>query len=87
MKLFRSEGRKRVHACSVMSDLATPRTVAHEAPLFMESSRQEYWSGLPFPPTGDLSNPGIGPTPPVSPALVGGFFITEPPGNTQRGNM
>ena len=41
-----------------MSDSATPWTVARQAPLFVGFSRQEYWSGLPFPP-GDLSNPGI----------------------------
>ena len=40
----------------------TPCTVAHQAPLFMEFSSQEYWSGLPFPPPGDLPNPGIKPT-------------------------
>ena len=39
---------------------------------------QEYWSGLPFPPPGGLPDPGIEP---ASPALVGGFFTTEPPGN------
>ena len=39
--------------------------------------RQEYWSGLPFPSPGDLSDPGIEP---VSPALAGGFFTAEPPG-------
>ena len=39
--------------------------------------RQEYWSGLPFPPPGDLSDPGIEP---ASPTLAGGFFTTEPPG-------
>ena len=39
--------------------LATPWTVAHQAPLPMGCSRQEYWSGLPFPSPGDLSNPGI----------------------------
>ena len=44
---------------SVMSDFATPRTVAHRAPLPMGFSRQEYWSGLPFPPPGDLSYLGI----------------------------
>ena len=38
---------------------ATPRTVAHQAPLSMAFSRQEYWSGLPFPSPGDLPNPGI----------------------------
>ena len=39
--------------------------------------RQEYWSGLPFPPPGDLPSPGIEP---ASPTLAGEFFITEPPG-------
>ena len=38
---------------------------------------QEYWSGLPFPPPRDLPDPGIKPTSPESPALAGGFFITE----------
>ena len=39
--------------------LCDPWTVAHQASLSMEFSRQEYWSGLPFPPPGDLPNPGI----------------------------
>ena len=52
-------------------------TVALQAPLSMRFSRQEYWSGLPFPPLGDLPNPGIKP---VSTALAGGFSTTEPPG-------
>ena len=56
---------------------ATPWTVACQAPLSMGFSRQEYWSGLPFPPPGDLPNPGIKPT---SPALVDVFFATELPG-------
>ena len=43
---------------SVISDSATPYTVACQAPLSMEFSRQEYWSGLPFPPPGDLPDPG-----------------------------
>ena len=43
--------------------------------------RQEYWSGLPFPSLEDLPNPGIKPASPVSPALAGGFFTTEPAGN------
>ena len=47
--------------------------------LSMGFSRQEYWSGLPFPSLGDLPNPGIKPTSPVSPAFAGGFFTTEPP--------
>ena len=55
----------------------TPGTVAFQPPLSMESSRQEYWSGLPFPTPGDHPNSGVEP---VSPALAGGFFTTEPPG-------
>ena len=49
---------------------ATPWTIAHQAPLSTEFSRQEYWSGWPFPTPGDLSDPGIKPTSPASPALV-----------------
>ena len=45
--------------CLVMSVSATPRTVARQAPLSMEFSRQEYWRGLPFPSPGDLPDPGI----------------------------
>ena len=51
--------------------------VAHQAPLSMGFPRQEYWSGLPFPPPGDLPHPGIEP---MSPALAGGFL----PLNHQR---
>ena len=43
----------------VMSDSVTPWTVAHQAPLSMGFSRQEYWNDLPFPTPGDLSDPGI----------------------------
>ena len=50
--------------------------VACQAPLSMGFSRQEYWSGVPFPSPGDLPDPGIEP---VSPALAGEFFTTEPP--------
>ena len=46
----------------------------------MEFSRQEYWSGLPFPTPGDIPNPEIGPESPVSPVLAGRFFTTVPPG-------
>ena len=59
---------------SVVSDSATQWTVAGQAPLSMGFSRQEYWSGLPFPPPGDLVDPGIEPASPVSPALAGRFF-------------
>ena len=47
----------------------------------MESSRQEYWGRLPFPTPGDLPDPGIKHTSPVSPALPGRFFTTAPPGS------
>ena len=56
---------------SIMSDsLAAPWTAAHQAPLFKGFSRQEYWSGLPFPSPGD-------------PALADRFFTVEPPGKAQ----
>ena len=60
--------------------LATPWTIAHQAPQPVAFSRQEYWSGLPGPPPGDLPNPGIEPASLTSPALPGGFFSTGPPG-------
>ena len=52
-------------------------TVAHQALLSMEFSRQEYWSGLPCPPSGNLSNRRIESTSLMSPALAGGFFTTS----------
>ena len=57
----------------------TPWTVARQAPLSMEISRQEYWSELPFPSPGDLPDPGIEPR---SPALLTDSLPSEPPGNT-----
>ena len=63
-----------------MSDSATPWTIACQSPLSMGFSRQGYWSGLPCPPAGDLPDPGIKPSFPVSPALAGRFFTGEPPG-------
>ena len=53
-------------ACSVMSNSATPWTVACQAPLSMGFSKQEYWSGLPFPSPGDLPDPGIKPWSPAA---------------------
>ena len=61
---------------SVMPDSATPWTVACQAPLFMEFSRQDYWSGLPFPSPGDLPNPAIKHR---SPALQACSLPSEPP--------
>ena len=59
---------------------ATPWTVAYQAPLSMGFSRQECWSGLPFPSSGDLPNPGIKPG---SPALQADTLPSEPPGKPQ----
>ena len=66
-------------ACSVAQLwlFATPWIVAHQAPLYVEFSRQEYWSGLPFPSPGDLPIPGIEPR---SPALQADALPPEPPG-------
>ena len=56
---------------------ATPWTIAYQAPPSLGLSRQECWSGLPFPSPGYLPDPEMEPS---SPALAGGFFTTEPPG-------
>ena len=64
---------------------ATPWTITRQAPLSVEFSRQEYWSGQSFPPPGDLPDPGIEH---ASPALAGGFFFTtEPSGKPIRDVM
>ena len=68
---------KKVKSLSCVQLFATPRTVAYQAPQSMEFSRQEYWSGLPFPSLGDLPNPGIKPR---SPALQADALPSEPPG-------
>ena len=57
--------------------IATPWTADHQDTLFMAFPRQEYWSGLPFSPPGDLPDPGIEPVSLMSPALAGGFFTTS----------
>ena len=62
---------------------ATLWAVARQAPLSMGFSRQQYWSGLPFLPPGELPDPRIEPT---SPALAGRFFTGEPPGEPRRGS-
>ena len=69
--------------CAVLSCFScvqlsvTPWTVACKAPLSMGFSRQEYWSGLPCLPPGDLPDPGIEPESLRSPALAGGFFTAS----------
>ena len=62
--------RVRAHSLGRVRLFAAQWTVACQAPLSMRFPRQEYWSGLPFPPR-DLPDPGIEPTSPVSPALTG----------------
>ena len=64
--------------------LCDPWTVAFQAPLSMGFSRQEYWSGLPCPPPGDLPNPGIEPR---SPALQADSLPAEPPGKPKNTGM
>ena len=64
-------------SCSVMFDSAIPWTAAHQSPLSMGFPRQKYWSGMPFPSSGYLPNPGIEPR---SPALQAVSLSPEPPG-------
>ena len=66
---------------------AAPWTVAHQVPLPREFSRQEYWSGVPFPTPGDLPNLGIELTSLASPALAGRFFTTAPPGKSRYSHI
>ena len=63
--------------CSVVSNFAAPQTAACQAPLPIELSRQEYWSGLPFPCPRNLTHKGIQPVYPVSLALASGFFTSS----------
>ena len=73
------------YVLSCVQFFATPWTVARQAPLSMGFYRQEYWSGLLFSFPGDLPDPGIKSEFPVSPALTGRFFTTEPPGKPRSG--
>ena len=66
--------------CSAVSYSVILWTVAGQAPLSMEFSRQEYWSGLPFPTPGDLLDPGVKPSSLASPALAEGFLTSVPLG-------
>ena len=64
---------KLLQLCPTLCD---PMTIACQVPLSMGFSRQEYWSGLPFPTAGDLPNPEVEPASLMSPALAGRFFTT-----------
>ena len=76
------EARKKVKLLSCVKLFVTPWTVAYQAPLSMEFSRQEYWSGLLFPSPGDLPDPAIKPG---FPALQADALPSEPPGKPNRG--
>ena len=65
------------HVLSHIQLFVTPWTVTHQLLLSMDFSKQEHWSGLSFPPPGDLPNPGIELGSLESPALAGGFFATS----------
>ena len=70
-----------VHVLSYFSTVrlfATPWTVANQAPLSMELSRQEYWSGKPFPSSGDLPDSGI------EPRSLANSLLFEPPGKPYK---
>ena len=71
----------KVKSLSRVQLFATPWTVAYQAPQFMEFSRQEYWSGLPFPSPRDLPDPGIEPR---SSALQADTLPSEPPGKPMQ---
>ena len=72
---------RKVKLLSCLRLFATPWTIAYQAPLSMEFSRQEYWSGLPFPSPGDLPEPG---NEPRSSALQADTLPSEPPGKPNR---
>ena len=71
----------KVNSLSHVRLFVTPWTVAHQAPPLMGFSRQEYWSGLPFPSPGDLLDPGIEPR---SPTLQADALTSEPPGKPPK---
>ena len=71
----------KVKSLSRVRLFVTPWTVAYKAPPSMGFSRQEYWSGLPFPSPGDLPNPG---TEPRSPVLQADSLLSKPPGKPKR---
>ena len=71
-----------LHACvhdQLCLTPCDPLDCTHQTPLFMEFSRQEHWSGVPFPALGDLPDPGMELKSSASPALASRFFITAPP--------
>ena len=77
-----------VKSLSLVRLFVTPWTVAYQAPPSMGFSRQECWSGLPFPSPGDLPNPGIEPESPALQAdLQADALPSEPPGRVSKGGI
>ena len=77
--MWSSRVKVKVKSLSPVQLFVTPWAIAYQAPPSVEFSRQEYWSGLPFPSPGDLPNPGIEPG---SPALQADALPSEPPGGS-----
>ena len=76
-KSLESESESESEVAQLCPTLCDPWTVAHQAPPSMGFSRQEYWSGLPFPSPGNLPNPGIGPRSPTLQADAFNFCTTR----------
>ena len=72
--------KEKVLVTQLCTTLCDPMDYNLQAPLSMEFSRQEYWSGLPFPPAGDFPDPGTEPLPPSSPTSQADSLPTETPG-------
>ena len=85
-RMFSRFNERYVLSRSVVSDSLRHRLQPSRL-LSMEFSRQEYWSGLPFPPPGDFPDPEIEPLSPVSPALAGRLFTTAPPALPPANNL
>ena len=81
MPATQGESESEAKSLSRVRLFATPWTVAYQAPSSIGFSRQEYWSGLPFPSPGDLPDPGIEPG---SPALRADALPSEPPGKSEK---
>ena len=86
-KIFSQRRHVCMLSCSVISNSLPPWTAAHQAPLSIGLSRQEHWSGMPFPPPGDLPDPGIEPASHVAPALAGRIFTADPSGKHPKEDM
>ena len=76
---LRSTGLQNAWMLSHVQFFEIPWTVAHQSPLSMGFSKEEYWSGLPFPTRGSVPDSGTKPVSPVSPALAGGSLTTLSP--------